>query len=38
MLYDIDYSGSKPLPLFFEARLVAGSLSVPDTNSLELRR
>jgi CRISPR-associated protein Cas5d len=38
MLYDIDYSGSKPLPLFFEARLVAGSVAVPDPNSPELRR
>jgi CRISPR-associated protein Cas5d len=38
MLYDIDYSGPKPMPLFFEARLVAGSLAVPEPNSLELRR
>jgi CRISPR-associated protein Cas5d len=38
MLYDIDYSGPKPMPLFFEARLVAGSLLVPEPNSPELRR
>jgi CRISPR-associated protein Cas5d len=38
MLYDIDFSTTKPLPLFFEARLVAGSLAVPDPNSAELRR
>jgi CRISPR-associated protein Cas5d len=38
MLYDIDYSGAKPMPLFFEARLVAGSLAVPEPNSSELRR
>jgi CRISPR-associated protein Cas5d len=38
MLYDIDYSGPKPMPLFFEARLVGGSLAVPEPNSPELRR
>jgi CRISPR-associated protein Cas5d len=38
MLYDIDYSGAKPMPLFFEARLDAGTLSVPAPNSPELRR
>jgi CRISPR-associated protein Cas5d len=38
MLYDIDYSGPKPVSLFFEARLVAGSLAVPEPNSQELRR
>jgi CRISPR-associated protein Cas5d len=38
MLYDIDYSAAKPMPLFFEARLVAGSLQVPEPNSPELRR
>jgi CRISPR-associated protein Cas5d len=38
MLYDVDYSGAKPLPLFFEARLVAGRLAVPEPNSPELRR
>jgi CRISPR-associated protein Cas5d len=38
MLYDIDYSGPMPVPLFFEARLAAGSLAVPDPRSPELRR
>ena len=38
MLYDIDYSGAKPMPLFFEARLDAGTLAVPAPNSPELRR
>jgi CRISPR-associated protein Cas5d len=38
MLNDIDYSGPKPVPLFFEARLAAGSLAVPDPGSPELRR
>ena len=38
MLYDIDYSGAKPMPLFFEARLDAGILAVPEPNSPELRR
>jgi CRISPR-associated protein Cas5d len=38
MLYDIDYSGPKPMPLFFEARLIAGSLTVPEPSSPELRR
>jgi CRISPR-associated protein Cas5d len=38
MLYDIDYSGPKPMPLFFEASLVAGSLAVPNPNSPDLRR
>ena len=38
MLYDIDYSGARPMPLFFEARLDAGVLAVPEPNSPELRR
>jgi CRISPR-associated protein Cas5d len=38
MLYDIDYSAPRPLPMFFDARLVAGALAVPDPNSPELRR
>jgi CRISPR-associated protein Cas5d len=38
MLYDIDYSGAKPVPLFFEARLQAGTVAVPAPESLELRR
>jgi CRISPR-associated protein Cas5d len=38
MLYDIDYSAAQSMPLFFEARLNAGSLAVPDAKSPELRR
>lgn len=38
MLYDVEYSAAKPMPLFFEAHLVAGSLAVPEPNSPELRR
>ena len=38
MLYDIDYTGTRPTPLFFEARLQAGSLFVPEPNAPELRR
>jgi CRISPR-associated protein Cas5d len=38
MLYDIDYSGPNPVPLFFEARLNAGRLDLPDPNASELRR
>jgi CRISPR-associated protein Cas5d len=38
MLYDIDYSNGRPTPLFFDARLAAGSLMVPEANSPELRR
>jgi CRISPR-associated protein Cas5d len=38
MLYDIDYSGVKPVPLFFEARLRAGTLAVPEPDSPELHR
>ena len=38
MLYDIDYSGAEPVPLFFEARLQTGTLAVPAPDSPELRR
>jgi CRISPR-associated protein Cas5d len=38
MLYDIDYSGPQPTPLFFEACLKGGMLFVPDPGSPELRR
>ena len=38
MLYDIDFSNSRPTPLFFEAQIVAGSLILPEANSPELRR
>jgi CRISPR-associated protein Cas5d len=38
MLYDIDYSGAKPVALFFKARLQAGTVAVPAPESPELRR
>lgn len=38
MLYDIDYSGPTATPLFFEARLEAGTLCVPGFDSPKLRR
>ncbi len=38
MLLDIDYTGRKPVPLFFHARLEDGSLAVPPPESEEVRR
>lgn len=38
MLLDIDYSDDRAVPLFFAARLDAGSLAVPDPDSSEVRR
>ena len=38
MLLDIDYSGARPTPLFFDAKLENGSLAVPDPRSEEVRR
>lgn len=38
MLHDIDYSREMPVPLFFAARLEAGSLRVPALDSEEVRR
>jgi CRISPR-associated protein Cas5d len=38
MLYDIDYVRARPAPLFFPARLEAGSLAVPPPHSPELRQ
>ena len=38
MLYDIDYSGTEPTPLFFEACLKNGSLFVPTPDSPEVVR
>ena len=38
MLYDIDFSGARPMPVFFEARLRAGTLAVPEPDSPELHR
>lgn len=38
MLLDIDYSGPKPVPLFFEAKLTNGIMDVPALDSPEVRR
>ena len=38
MLYDMDFSGSEPNPLWFVAKLQRGSLRVPPMDSLEVRR
>lgn len=38
MLLDIDYSAENATPLFFEARLAAGTLVVPDPESPTVRR
>jgi CRISPR-associated protein Cas5d len=38
MLYDLDYERGKPTPMFFDARLAGGRLSVPDPASAEVRR
>ncbi len=38
MLLDIDYMGTEPTPLFFDAKLESGSLAVPDPRSEEVRR
>lgn len=38
MLYDIDHSGPTPEPLFFEAHLIQGCLSVPAPDSPEVAR
>jgi CRISPR-associated protein Cas5d len=38
MLYDIDFSGSEPVPLWFRPELRAGRMVVPSLNSVEVRR
>lgn len=38
MLLDIDHSGARPVPLFFDARLAGGSVQVPAPDSPEVRR
>jgi len=38
MLLDIDYSGGRPVPLFFDARLEQGAMAVPHPESPEVRR
>jgi CRISPR-associated protein Cas5d len=38
MLYDLDFSGTTPMPLWFRARLEHGSVSIPAVGSPEVRR
>ncbi len=38
MLFDIDHDSATPVPIFFEARLAAGSLAVPAPESPQVRR
>lgn len=38
MLYDLDFSGSTPMPLWFRARLKNGSVAIPPAESPEVRR
>jgi CRISPR-associated protein Cas5d len=38
MLYDIDFSGTEPMPLWFRAQLQNGRVRVPPVNDAEVRR
>jgi CRISPR-associated protein Cas5d len=38
MFYDMDHSGSEPMPMWFRAQLVNGSVWVPPLGSQEVRR
>jgi len=38
MLYDHDFSGPSPMPLWFRAQLGNGSMPVPEAGSPEVRR
>lgn len=38
MLYDIDHSGSEPMPMWFRAKLQNGLVHVPAAESPEVRR
>jgi CRISPR-associated protein Cas5d len=38
MLYDMDFGGSEPMPLWFRGRLENGSLRIPPIDSAEVRR
>jgi CRISPR-associated protein Cas5d len=38
MLYDIDFSGTEPMPLWFRAQLRSGQVHVPAADSAEVRR
>jgi CRISPR-associated protein Cas5d len=38
MLYDIDFSGTEPMPLWFRAQLQCGRIKIPPADSVEVRR
>jgi CRISPR-associated protein Cas5d len=38
MLYDMDFSGAEPMPMFFEAAMQDGIIKVPERNSTEVKR
>jgi CRISPR-associated protein Cas5d len=38
MLYDIDFSGSEPMPMWFRAQMDTGRLQIPPNDSAEVRR
>lgn len=38
MLYDIDFAGSEPMPLWFRAQIRNGRVQVPPAGSTEVRR
>lgn len=38
MLYDLDFCGTTPMPLWFRARLENGSVPIPAADSAEVRR
>jgi CRISPR-associated protein Cas5d len=38
MLYDMDHSGAKPMPMWFRAKLQNGRVHVPPVDSAEVRR
>ncbi len=38
MLYDMDHSGTEPMPMWFRAQLRNGSVAVPQLGSPEVRR
>ena len=38
MLYDIDFSGTEPMPLWFRAQLRCGQVYIPSPDSAEVHR
>lgn len=38
MLYDVDFSGAEPMPLWFRPELRTGRVIVPSVNDVEVRR